>query len=138
MDSKDKGRFMALVDKHQHHKKMALLYDVLVTNYNSIGNGSFRQQSIDAYGTTPRIGDPYYEKALSEAVKSNIQATDDYYKAATKGTNQAEEDNEQHNRRQKRKTTYQFQIGYMTDLDMEPSPNVSFRENSYRNITVAN
>ena len=28
---------MALVNKHQHHEKMALLYDVLVTNYNRIG-----------------------------------------------------------------------------------------------------
>ena len=94
MESKDKGRFMALVDKHRHQEKMALLYDVLVTNYNSIGNGIFSQQSIDSYGTTPRIGNPYYEKALSEAVKSNIQVNDDYYKAATKGTNQAYEDNE--------------------------------------------
>ena len=92
---------MDLVDKHQHHENMALIYDVLVTNQNSIGNGSFIQQSIDAYGTTPRIGDPYYDKALSEAVKSNIQTTEYYYKAATKGTNQAEEDNEQQERRQK-------------------------------------
>ena len=77
MESKEKGSFMALVDKHRHHEKMALLYNVLVTNYKSIGNGTFRQQSIDTYGATPRIGDPYYEKALLEAVKSNIQATDD-------------------------------------------------------------
>ena len=136
MESKYMGRFIALVDKHRHHEKMALLYDDLVTNYNSIGNGSFRQQSIDKYGTTPRIGDSYYQKELSEAVKSNIQATDDYYKAATKGTNQSEEDNELHNRRQKSKTSYHFQLDVLTDLDMDTSPNLSFGENSYQDIAV--